>query len=92
MATSGQTPISTTDDGAVTLLSASEQNGLTKVVIINEEGTPGFFSLDSGATWNRWPDGALSIDLDCRLTPGQTIQWKRVPGGANATKLYAWGY
>jgi hypothetical protein len=87
MISSGTTASFTSDDTAITLLAASAYS-YTQLVILNESGIAGFFSIDGGTTWARWADGAkaLTIPLTER---SQAIKFKRVASGANVTGLWA---
>lgn len=83
---SGETPVSTTSDAPVTLLTANTTGIKRSVTIINEGSVAGFFSFD-GATWARLPASSTQTFDNVHCT--QAVQVKRTSGGANLTGLYA---
>lgn len=88
MISSGTTALATSGDTAVELLPATGAGFYSKLVIINESGTAGFFSLDGGLTWARWPTSFKTLELDTPVR-NQSIKFKRVASGTDVTGLYA---
>lgn len=91
MASSGEVAIATVDNNPVDLLSADQQQGMKRVVLINEDGAAGFFSVDGGNEWRRWPTGAKFVEINRKEFARQAVKFKRDAALAvNVTKLYAW--
>lgn len=86
-ASSGTAAGATTDNTAVTLISADASQDYHHVRVINEGSTNGFFSPDDGTTWHRLPAfTVIKMDL---LISNSAIQIKRVSGGDNLSDVYA---
>jgi hypothetical protein len=87
MKTSGSTAVSTTSDTAVVAIAApSNVNDIdTSLIILNEGGVVGFFSIDNGITWARLPAGGISLDF---INLNQGVQVKRVAGGTNLSGIW----
>ncbi len=87
MISSGETAKATTSDAAVVLLPAN--GGLHhQLTIVNESGIAGFFSVDGGTVWCRWPTGAKARTISVTLN-NQTVYFKRVAGSTDVTGLFA---
>lgn len=88
MLTTGTTPLATTNDNPITLLSVDSIDRYRQLFLINESAVPGFFSINAGKSWCRYPDGAKAVTIDVDIN--RDVLFKRVAGGANVTGIYAW--
>lgn len=88
MLSTGTTEKHTTNDDAITLLEVGVPDLFHQLFLINESAVPGFFSIDNGTTWCRFPDGAKAVTVDVDVNGN--VLFKRVAGGTNVTGLYAW--
>jgi len=89
MLTSGTTPVSTTSDTAVNLVTVTGAPIMGVIGIINTGSAGGFFSLDGGTTWGYIPAiGSVAPGEPVRITG--SIMVKRIPGGSNMSGVYGW--
>lgn len=86
MTGSGINTIPTAGDAPVPLVAAPPAGSIyLSATISNESGIAGSFSIDGGATWQRWPASAKSLTVRGFIT--QAIMFKRVAGGPDVTGL-----
>jgi len=90
MLTSGETALASTSDIVVPTIDLRPTGAIcSHVRIVNEGSAPGFYRYDKGP-WCRLPES--SILSDDNVDVKQTIEVKRVAGGANLTGVFvqAW--
>ena len=88
MINTGTTALSTTGQQTITLLSSTQH--FSKIVLINEGPTAGFFSVDGTAPSNRMPAAAsASSPIVITLTNPLTSVNLQVSGN-NLSGLWAW--
>ena len=88
IANSGETAKATSSNTAVEVLAATA-TAVTQIVIANEGGVAGFFSIDAGTTWGRLPASHVTV-LTVDLAQLPAVQIKRVEDGSNVTGVYAY--
>jgi hypothetical protein len=84
---SGENTLSTSGDTPITLIAANA--GLYgSVTIYNESGIAGAFSLDGGASFQRWPPTVHSLCIGAVIS-NKAVMFKRVASGTDVTGLSA---
>lgn len=83
---------STSDDTAVTVLAADDNEVFGAIQIINTGAAPGFFSVDKDGDgtriWRYLPAYMSRCIERPALVSNYAIQIKRVAGGSNMTGVY----
>jgi hypothetical protein len=84
---SGVTAGTTTDDTAVEIIAADSTRDFRFFRIINDGSVAGFYSIDSGTTWDYLPANCIIEDSEV-LIQNKSIQVKRIAGGSDLSGVY----